>query len=69
VDKDSKSFDLSLSFPCKLSWDFCKEHDCNSILSQWRMFFQVSDNKEKNFLKLLDNELNPLELLTIKGSS
>ena len=69
VDKDSKRFDLSLSFPCKLSWDFCKKHDCNSILSQWRMFFQVSDNKEKNFLKLLDNELNPLELLTIKGSS
>jgi len=67
VDKDSKSFDLSPSFPYKLSWDFCKKHNFNSILLQWRMSFQALDNKEKNFLKLFNDEFNPLELLTIKG--
>jgi len=67
VDKDSKSFNLSLSLPCKSSWDFCKKCNCDSILSQWRISFQASDNKGKNFLELLDNESNPLELLTIKG--
>ena len=33
VDKDTKSFKLSSSFLYKSSWDFCKKHDCNSILS------------------------------------
>jgi len=33
------------------------------------MFFQVSDNKGKNFLELLNNESNLLKLLTIKDGS
>ena len=33
MDKDTKSFDLSLIFPYKSSWDFCKKHNCNSIIS------------------------------------
>jgi len=32
------------------------------------MNFQVLDLKERNFLKLLDNELNTIELSTIKNS-
>jgi len=32
------------------------------------MNFQVLDLKERNFLKLLDNELNTIELSTIKSS-
>jgi len=31
------------------------------------MSFQAADLKGKNFLELLDNNLNPIELLTIKG--
>ena len=68
VDKDTKSFDLSPFFPCKSSWDFCKKHECNTILSQWRMSFQALDLKGKNFLELLDDDFNPLEPSTIKGS-
>ena len=68
VNEDSKSFDLSPNFSCKSFWDFCKKHDYDSILSQQRISFQVLDNKGKNFLKLLNNEFNPLKPLTIKGS-
>jgi len=32
------------------------------------MSFQASDLKGRNFLELLDNNLNPFELPTIKGS-
>jgi len=68
VDKDSKSFNSISIFPCKSSWDFCKKRECDSVLSQWRMSFQVADLKRRNFLELLDNNLNPIELLNIKGS-
>ena len=33
----------------------------------WRMNFQVSDLKGRNFLELLNNNSNPLKLSTIKG--
>jgi len=68
INKDTRSFDFSPIFPCKLSWDFCKKQDCNSVSVQWRMTFQVLDLKERNFLKLLDDESNPLESSTIRGS-
>ena len=33
------------------------------------MTFQALDLKKRNFLELLNNKLNPLELSTIRGSS
>ena len=36
--------------------------------SQWRMLFQIADFKKRNFLDLLDNNLNPIEPSSIKGS-
>jgi len=68
VDKDSKSFDSVSIFSYKSSWDFCKKWKCDSVLSQWKMSFQVVDLKGKNFLELLHTNLNPIEPLTIKGS-
>ena len=68
VNKDSKSFNLSTSFPCKSSWNFSKKYNCNDILSQWKMSFQASDLKGRNFLDLLDDDFNPLELSNIKDS-
>ena len=53
VNKDTKSFISSPNFPNKLSWDFYKKHDFDSILAQWKMLFQASDSKERNFLELL----------------
>jgi len=34
VNKDSKSFYLAPSYPCKTSWDFCKKTDSNDIIKQ-----------------------------------
>ena len=69
MDKDSKSFDLPPIFPCKLSWDYCKKQEYDSVLSQWKISFQASDLKEKNVLELLNSDLKPIEPLAIKGSS
>ena len=68
VDKEIKNIVSILLFPCRSSWDFCKKSECNCILSQWRMIFQVSDSKGRNFLDLLDDNLNPIEPSSSKGS-
>jgi len=34
VDKNARSFEASVYFPCKSSWDFSKKHFCNNIVSQ-----------------------------------
>ena len=67
VDKDSRSF-LSLpSYPTKISWDYCKKIDCDDSLNLWKMTFQASDGKGRNFLDLLDNEFNVIEPHFTKG--
>jgi len=34
VNKDSKLFNLTPSFPCKISWDYCKKIDSDNIINQ-----------------------------------
>jgi len=34
IDKDSKSFNLTPSFSCKISWDYCKKINSNDIINQ-----------------------------------
>ena len=67
VDKDSKSFNPTPSFPCKISWDYCRKSDCDDIIKQWKMTFQASDGKGKQFLDLLDDDFNIIEPAYIKG--
>ena len=67
VNKDSKSFYPTPSYSCKTSWDFCKKTDSDDIIKQWKMMFQASDGKGNQFLDLLDDDCNPIELLYIKG--
>ena len=67
TDKDSKSFTVTPSYPCKISWDFCKKSDSNDIINQWKMTFQASEGKGKQFLDLLDDNLNTTELSYTKG--
>ncbi len=50
VDKDSKSFHPTPAYPCKISWDYYKKTDSNDIINQWKMTFQVSDEKANIFL-------------------
>ena len=42
-----------------------KESD--DILNNWKISFQASDDKEQNFLELLDDDSKPIELLISKG--
>ena len=39
IDKDSKSFYPTPSYPCKTSWDYCKKIDSDDIIKQWKMTF------------------------------
>ena len=67
TNKDSKSFTVTPFYLCKISWDFCKKLDSNNIINQWKMTFQVSEGKGKQFLDLFDDNLNATELSYTKG--
>ena len=67
VDKDSKLFVVTPSFPSKTSWEFCKKSDSDDLIKLWKMMFQASDGKDKNFLELLDDDLNVIEPSYTKG--
>jgi len=69
VNKETKNMVSIPMFPYKSSWDFCKKSECNSILSQWKMTFQASDSKERNFLNLLSDDLLPIKPSCSKGGS
>jgi len=66
VDKDIKKFNLTPLYPYKTSWDFSKKEECNNIIKNWQMTFQVSNFKGKHFLDLLDNKLHSIEPLYTK---
>jgi len=34
IDKDSKSFNPLPTYPCKISWDYCKKIDSDNIINQ-----------------------------------
>jgi len=67
VDKETKNIVSIPSFPCKSSWNFCKKSECKLILSQWKMTFQVSDSRGRNFHNLLSDDLYPIEPSYSKG--
>ena len=68
VNKELKSFNLLLSFSSKISWDFCRKSDSNSIINLWKMTFQASDGKGRNFLDLININNDIIELSYIKSS-
>ena len=67
IDKDSKSFNLSPIFPCKIFWDYCMKIDSDNIINQWKMTFQASDGKGRHFLDLVDDNLKDIKLSYTKG--
>ena len=67
ADKDSKSFLVTPSYPTKTSWDFCKKSNCNKSIKLWKMTFQASDGKGKQFLDLLDDDLNDIKPSYTRG--
>jgi len=69
VDSDTKSFNLIPLLPNKYSWDFSKKLESDNILNTWKMTFQASDLKGRNFLELVDSDNIPLEPTYCKGGS
>jgi len=67
VNKETKNMVSILMFPCKSFWDFYKKSECDSILSQWKMTFQASNSKGRNFLNQLSDDLLSIEPLCSKG--
>ena len=67
ADKDSKSFSVTLSYPSKILWDYCKKSDCDEMNKLWKMTFQASDGRGNHFLDLLDDNLNAIEPHQVKG--
>jgi len=66
VDKESKSFNSQPLFPSKISWDYCKKSDSNNIINQWKMTFQASDGKGRNFLDLINDNYKIIKPSYIK---
>jgi len=62
VSKDSKAFNPLPVYSCKTSWDFSRKIKCNDILNTWKMTFQASDCKGRQFLNLLDENFNVIKL-------
>ena len=69
VDSDTKLFNLTPLLPNKYSWDFSKKLESDNIINTWKMTFQASDLKGRNFLELVDNDNKPLEPTYCKGGS
>ena len=69
VNKDTKVFNPILLLLYKTSWDLSKKSKSNDILNIWKITFQASDLKEKQFLNLLDDNNNIIEPSYAKGGS
>ena len=65
----SETFNPTPLYLCKTSWDFSKKSESNDILKVWKMMFQTSDLKGNQFLDLLNNNNNIIELSYVKGGS
>jgi len=67
VNSDTKSFNLVPLLPNKFFWDFSKKLKSDNIINSWKMSFQASDLKGRNFLELVDSDNITLEPTYCKG--
>ena len=67
VNKETKTFNPIPFFPYKISWDFSKKSKSDTILKVSKMMFQALNLKENQFLDLLDDNNNIIELSYVKG--
>ena len=51
-----QKFNLTPILLYKVLQDFSKKEECNNIIRNWKMIFQISNLKGNYFLKLLDND-------------
>jgi len=69
IDKETKKFNISPIFPCKLSWDLNVKDEYNSIIWNWQINFQASNFKEKYFLELLNINYFPIKPVYMKDGT
>ena len=67
ANKDSKAFKPVPVLPSKISWNFCKKIDSDNYINLWKMTFQASDRKGNQFLDLMDDNLETIDLSYTKG--
>jgi len=67
TDKDSKEFKPIPVLLSKISWDFCKKVNSDNFINLWKMTFQASDGKGKQFYDLIDDNLEIIEPSYTKG--
>ena len=67
VNKETKILNPTSLYPCKTSWDFSKKSESDDILKGWKMTFQAFDLKGNQFLNLLNDDNNIIELSYVKG--
>jgi len=66
VNVETKAFNSTLVYLCKMSWDYSKKSECDNISNIWKMTFQALDGKGKQFLNLLDDNSNAIKPSYIK---
>lgn len=64
-----RKFKLNPIYPCKTSWDYSKKEESNSYINNLQSSFHMLDLKKKHFLNLIDNNLDPIIPMYIKGGS
>ena len=69
VNLDTKSFNLISLLLNKYFWDFSKKLESDNILNTWKMTFQASDLKGRNFLELVNSDNILLKPAYCKGGS
>jgi len=67
INKETKKFNLTPLFPCKSLWEFSQKNEYDKLINKWRVIFKVSDNKGRNFIDLLDDNLNSIVPTYVKG--
>ena len=67
TNKDSKAFKPIPVLLSKISWDFCKKVDSNNYINLWKITFQASDGKGKQFYDLIDDNLEIIKPSYTKG--
>ena len=66
VDKETKSFNSFPHFSCKSLWDFGRKTKYDNM---WKMIFQSSDLKGRQFFKLCNINNNPIKPSYTKDST
>ena len=66
VNKETKHFQINPVFPSKLSWEFSRKEECNSIIQKWPIVLQALKFKGRKFLELNDDNSSPIHLIYFK---